>query len=196
MSTVGSSVPARRPFFKPDAEVPALIKKASAFATDPIFVYSLAGGWPTINSVIRLITSLIAVISAFSFAVIATLLPKETTRRIFAYTLLLLSILALACGILDALAIARVGIECSRRECKTGVPNIVLNSGNICSCSVEGWFFITLLADGVLMFTALVCCILTAHPRFAPAVSEAAPVDPTQQFSNGVPPQSDSDPNP
>lgn len=188
---MGSSAPARRPFFKPDAEVPNLIKKASEFATDPIFVYSLTGGWPQVNSIIRLITSLLAVLSSFSFAAIATLVSKQKARRIFASTLLVLSILALAAGILDALAIARVSIECSRHECKTGVPDIVLNSGNVCSCSVEGWFFITLLADCVLMFTSLVCCILTAHPRFAPAVSEGF-VDPSRESQTD--PQTQTDP--
>lgn len=186
MVTVGSSVPARRPFYKPHAAVPALIKKASDFASDPIYpiyAYTLTGGWPTVNSLIRMLASALAVLSAFSFAAVASLVSPRIARRIFSTSMLVLAVTALAAAILDVIAISRASIECANKQCTTAVPEAVLASRNTCDCSVEGWFVITLFADVVLVFCSLVCGLLTIHPKLAAAVTSGGRVVIVEPFT-------------
>lgn len=161
MAVVGPSVPARRPFFRPQSEVPSLIMEASQFAARRIFVYSLAGGWPSGNSAARLIASLLAVSCAFSFALIASLTSQRLSRITFCALLSLTALVALIAAIMDTASLVKTAKECGDEACVTAVPQEVLDSGNTCKCAVDGWFYGTLIADVVLLSTAVICLILT-----------------------------------
>lgn len=172
MAVVGPSVPARRPFFRPQSQVPQLIRNASQeFADKDIFVYSLQGGWPTANSIFRLVASLLTVLATFSFSFIASLSPPTTTRRIFVFALLTIAVLIFLAAILDVISIGNTARECSNQECTSAVPDVVLDSGNKCKCHVNGWFWFTLAADLVVFAAALVCGVLVARPMLAAQVA-------------------------
>lgn len=171
MRVVGPSVPARRPFFRPSSDVPSLARNASNYADEDVFVYTLAGGWPTINSVFRILPSLLAMIASFSFALIAMFASHRLARKIFSVTFLVLAVLALVAAILDSIAIATASSECAKKNCVTSVPKIVRDSSVICKCAVEGWFFLTLVADVILLGNALICFVLTVKPSFAANVA-------------------------
>lgn len=182
MGTVGASVPARRPFYRPPETMPILIRDDDALAR-PVYVYTLHGGWPTFNSVVRLAASSIAVISAFSFATIATVLSHHAARRIFSITLLTLMLFAFAAAMLDAVAIGSTAAECANRSCTSAVPDVVIQSPNKCTCFVGGWFYVTLLSDVVLAVAALICFILSSHPALAAAAANPVPYhDPNPDF--------------
>lgn len=157
-------MPARRPFYRSVSEVPTLIQSASTFASTPIFTYSLAGGWPTFNSIIRLCASLLAVLSAFSFALIAAITRDVIARRLLSTILLLVALLSLAAGVLDVISIIKTASECADQKCRSAVPDIVVASGNVCKCSVDGWFYFTVIIDCVLLVTAVVCLVVTLRP--------------------------------
>lgn len=164
MAVVGPSVPARRPFFSPIEEVPALIQKASNFSREQVFQYALAGGWPSSNSALRLVTALQAVLCSFSFAFVASLASARRSRVVFSVCLTVVAVFALVTAILDATSLAKTARECSDRKCVTAVPQDVLDSGSICICSVDAWYYFTLAADIVLLFTAVTCLVLTVVP--------------------------------
>lgn len=166
MASIGPSVPARRPFFKPAGNLPELIEDVTLTEL-PIYVYTLQGGWPTFNSVVRLLSSSIAVTSSFSFALIATRMPERPARRVISTMLFIIMWLSIVASILDAVAIARTATECSREKCTLSVPDIVIESGNTCVCNVAGWFYVTLLSDVVMACNALICFILTVRPGLA-----------------------------
>lgn len=156
-------MPARRPFFSPLSSVPELVQIASN-QTGPVFVYSLSGGWPTSNSALRLLASLGAVLCSFSFAFIASLATQRFARRVFAVCLTLVALLAAVSACLDVAMIVKVARECSKEECTTLVPDVVLESGNICKCGVDSWFYFTVAIDLVIFGTALICLALTVVP--------------------------------
>lgn len=164
MAVVGPSVPARRPFFsQPENDVPDLIAAASQFSTTPIFQYSLAGGWPSVNSIIRLLTSLLAVCCSFSFALIASLLAQKTSRLLFSILLLLTTLLGLAAVGLDTHSIVNTARECADQNCKTAVPEKVIKDGHKCMCTINGWFYCALVADIILVASAVICLMLTVR---------------------------------
>lgn len=175
-------MPARRPFFKPSRTVPTLIRDMAGGEDDPnqrVYVYTIQGGWPTFNSIMRLLASFLAVIASFSFALLATRLSHVMARRLFSCVLFAVLWLALAAAVVDAIAIGRTASECARSQCVSGVPPAVLNAeGLICVCSVEGWFYATLLADIVLASAAFICFILTARPKLAASVATGLPAQP------------------
>lgn len=161
---VGPSVPARRPFYRPKSAVPDLIQEASNYAAAPVFVYSLAGGWPSSNSAIRLIASLLAVFCSFSFAFIASVASQRRSRVIFSICLSVTALFTAIAIILDIVSIVKTAGECRDGKCVTSVPEVVLISRNICECSVAWWFYCTLLADVVLLVSASTCLGLTLYP--------------------------------
>lgn len=161
---VGSSVPARRPFFKMVEEVPSLVRNGATGGKREVFEYVLAGGWPTQNSALRISAASLAVVASFSFAFIATLLRERTTRSIFAVILALTSACAAAATALDALSLARTAMECAQRKCVSEVPPVVAKSTVQCMCAPDGWFWVTLAVDSVLLAAALACLALTVRP--------------------------------
>lgn len=168
---IGPSVPARRPFFRPAENVPELARLASNYTDVDIFVYTLAGGWPTFNSVIRIFVSSLALLSSFSFALIALFATHQTSRRLFSLTFLIIAIVSLAAAICDTVAIATTGIECSKSKCVSSVPDVVKQAEVVCRCAVEGWFYLTLLADVILLVSSITCFILVVRPAFAVSVA-------------------------
>lgn len=157
-------MPARRPFFRPLSSIPDLVKTASKHTARPVFAYSLAGGWPSSNSALRLLASLGAVLSSFSFAFIASLATQRFARRVFAVCLSLVALLAAVAACLDIAMIVKVARECSKEECTTLVPDEVMKSSNVCRCGVDAWFYFTVAVDLMLFGTALVCLALTVVP--------------------------------
>lgn len=158
-------MPARRPFFEAATEVPPLLGAAVAAEKREVFQYVMFGGWPTANSAARVIAAVLAVGASFSFAFIATLTRERVTRSIFAVVLVLTSAAAVAATTLDALALARTTVECAARKCVSEVPRAVLNTpSHRCKCSPDGWFWVTLGVDAVLLAAALSCLALTVRP--------------------------------
>lgn len=168
---IGPAVPARRPFFRPADSVPELARAASNYTDEDIYVYTLAGGWPTFNSVVRICASSLALISSFSFAIIAIFATHQTSRRLFSIVFLIIAIISLAAAICDTVAIATAGIECAKSACLAAVPDVVKQSDVVCKCAVEGWFYLTLLADVILLVSSVVCFILVVKPAFAASVA-------------------------
>lgn len=165
MAVIGDSVPARRPFFRPQ-KIPALIVEASDVVAEDVFVYALAGGWPGANSAIRLIAGVLSVVAMFSFAFVASVAREKVTRLVFAVVLAATAIAALAAVVADSVVLRKTAAECNARECVTAVPESVLNSENTCRCSPDGWFYSTLGVDVVLMLAATSCLALTIVPAF------------------------------
>lgn len=159
-------MPARRAFFREATSVPTLIQTASDHAGQPILVYALSGGWPTSNSSVRLLASLAAVLCAFTFAFIAALAAGSVARKVFAAALAVVALLAAVVTCMDVAAIIRTASECAREECQTLVPDHVLESGHVCRCSVDPWFYFTAAVDLVLLAAAGVCLALTVVPMW------------------------------
>lgn len=168
LAVVGPSVPARRPFFAPPQQVPALVAStttATSSSNAEVFRDVLAGGWPTVNSVVRVVAAALAVIASFSFAFIATLARERTTRILFSIILGLTALTATGSFVLDMLSLIRTTIECNTRSCVTLVPITLLQDTTIkCLCSPDGWFWVTLTVDFVLMISAIACQYLTLVP--------------------------------
>lgn len=164
MAVVGPSVPARRPFFREGGEVPALIKEASDHAQEPVFQFALVGGWPSLNSIVRLLTSLLAVLCSFSFAFVASLLSARRSRFIFTIALAVVTVFAVITVILDSSSLAKTANECEEGRCVTAVPDEVLNSSSRCICSVDAWYYFILGTDGIMLLTSVTCLVLTAIP--------------------------------
>lgn len=168
---IGPSVPARRPFFRPAENVPELARTASNYTNEDVYVYTLAGGWPTFNSVIRIFVSSLALLSSFSFAIIALFATHRTSRRLFSLIFFIIAVVSLAAAICDTVAIATAGNECSKSRCVSSVPDIVKEADVICKCAVEGWFYLTLLADVILLCSSITCFILVVRPALAVSIA-------------------------
>lgn len=140
-----------------------------------IYEYTLYGGWPTENSVIRLFASVLASITPFSFSLLATRLSNRNARCLFCTTLL--AILSLVTGsiVLDVVAIRRTSAECWNSLCLTAVPETVLNSENICMCSVGTWFYVTLVGDILLASASFICFIELAFNKTGAVFSNRLP---------------------
>lgn len=158
---VGPSVPARRPFFELSSSIPSLVRNASDYSSKPVFQYSLAGGWPTRNSVVRLLASAFAVLCSFSFAFIAAVTSQRVARLTFCTVLLSTVVFAAIAAGCDLASIISVAKECATQNCRTEVPRKVLESNHVCICSVAGWFYFTLFADVVLLASAISCLTFT-----------------------------------
>ncbi len=170
LAVVGPSVPARRPFFAPAQEVPALVAGSSSATkgTPVVFRDVLAGGWPTSNSVVRVVAAALAVCASFSFAFVATLARERTTRVLFGAVLGLTALTAAAAFALDMVALIRTTLECNMGKCETNVPRVLLQDATLrCICSPDGWFWVTLTVDFVLMASAVACLALTLRPLLA-----------------------------
>lgn len=171
---VPDSVPARRSFFRQLADPPQLIADASSFArnTRSLFVYSLAGGWPTLNSALRITATVIAMIASLSFALIATVMREKTTRIIFTFALLVVSLLALSSSITDSVALHKVRKECAQEKCTSAIPSDLSPSiaegqkDFRCECTPDAWFWVTLSMDYVLSLSAITCLGITIVPFF------------------------------
>ena len=161
MAIVGPSAPARRPYFR-NVDLPRLVANASKDAKEPVFVYSLTGGWPSANSAVRLIASISAVLCAFSFALIASLTSQKISRITYCVLLSITAFFAIIAAIMDSISIAITAGECSNKKCQLAVPDTVLNSGNLCDCSVGGWYYFTVVADFILFAAAITCLVLVA----------------------------------
>ena len=178
VAVIGPSVPARRAFFRPVSAVPDLIQEASSHATRPIFAYALAAGWPTPNSAVRLVAAVLGVLCAFSFALLAAVLPPRTARRVFVVALAAVAVAALVAVCLDVASIVKTQGECDREDCVTLVPQGVRESGNTCKCSVDVAFWFTVFVDLVLFASASLCLFLTAYPMI-----KRRGVDPSRTLS-------------
>lgn len=161
MAIVGPSAPARRPYFK-EVDLPRLVADASKDAKEPVFVYALTGGWPSANSAVRLIASISAVLCAFSFALIASLTSQKISKITYCVLLSITAFFAVIAGVMDSISVGITARECSNKKCELAVPDIVLNSGNFCDCSVGGWYFFTVVTDFILLAAATTCLILVA----------------------------------
>ncbi|CAN8066206.1 unnamed protein product [Agarophyton chilense] len=161
---VGPSVPARRPFYNSLSDVPPLVREASSYSSEPIFMYSLAGGWPTRNSIVRLLASALAVLCSFSFSFVATIASQAVARLTFCTVLVCTTVVSLVAAGCDLASIISTARECAASECRTEVPKQILDTGHICQCNVDGWFYFTLLADIVLFVSAICCVVLTIVP--------------------------------
>ena len=172
---VPDSVPARRSFFQPLPDVPQLVAEASEFAknTRQSFVYSLAGGWPTLNTALRVTATLIAMISSLSFAFIATLTREKTTRSVFAIALFIVSGFALSAAITDSITLHRIGEECDQEKCQTAIPDDLgedlkaIQDQLVCECSPDAGFWVTLAMDYVMTVSAITCLGITIVPWFS-----------------------------
>jgi hypothetical protein len=164
MAVVGSSVPARRPFYQTQRDAPIIITNVSKSAAEDVFQYALPGGWPTANSALRFIASVGAVLASLSFAFVATFATERATRIYFTIVLLCVALFDTASFVIDAVAIATAARECKSGRCVTAVPEVVRLSGNICKCSPDGWFILTLVMDLVLCVSAITCLILSRGP--------------------------------
>lgn len=163
-AVVGTSVPARRPFFRTQDQVPDLIQRSTDATVEDVFEYSLHGGWPAANSAVRLIASLLGIGASVSFSLIATIASEQKTRTTFSVILFLISLFGLLSFILDTVAIVRTASECRSGNCVTSVPDFVRLSSTICKCSVDGWFYLTVFVDLILCVAALSCLVLTISP--------------------------------
>lgn len=164
MLVIGTSVPARRPFYKSADQLPSLIKRAAKMTSTEVFAFSLHGGWPAANSALRALASLLAVAASFTFAYLAALLPARAARLIFLIVLALVSALAFLAFAMDAASVAKTASECRKRECKSSVPQSILDTGAICKCSPDAWFYLTLFVDLMLLVSAASCLVLTLLP--------------------------------
>jgi len=129
-----------------------------------VFKNVLPGGWPKANSAVRLVAAIFAVLAAFSFAFIATLAHEKTTRYIFTGVLFITVISSIASTIMDILALTKTSMECTARECVTFVPEYIKLSKAKCQCAPDGWFWVTLGVDAVLLISASTCLVLTVKP--------------------------------
>jgi hypothetical protein len=173
MAVVGTSVPARRPFYRPEDKMPALIEEAAKVKSVDVFEYALHGGWPQGNSVVRLLASLIAVGASFSFAYLAACLADRPTRLIFTVVLALVGFLSFIAVILDAISVASTRSECSDGKCTTAVPKAILLTGSICRCSPDAWFYLTIVVDVLLLVSALSCLVFTVLPLLGRSATRA-----------------------
>lgn len=164
LAVIGHSVPARRPFFTPVSNVPPLVVTAADREIEKIFTFSLAGGWPRVNSALRFIAAFAAVLCSFTFAFLASLASPRVSRTIFCAGLALVAVFATLAAVVDLVALVRTARECSRNECITAVPEQVLNSNAVCECSVDAWFYFTVGTDVLLAASALFCLVLTLVP--------------------------------
>lgn len=164
MAVVGSSAPARRPFYQSGDAVPALISDATDADEVTVFEFALHGGWPTSNSVVRLVASLLAVLASFSFAYLAACLPERPTRMIFTVVLALVSIFSFIAFIMDAMSVASTRNECNAEDCTTSVPQSIIDSSAKCRCSPDAWFYLTMVVDLVLLVSAVACLVFAVLP--------------------------------
>lgn len=161
VSVVGTSVPARRPFFRRVNNIPTLIQETAKITAEDIFVYALHGGWPAVNSAVRISASFLAIAASLSFAFIAAFTTERLTRFVFSVVLLAVAALSFAAFILDTVSVVKVARECSENKCVTAVPATVLRSDNICKCAPDAWFYLTLIVDVLLFVSAAGCLVLT-----------------------------------
>lgn len=166
MAVVGDSVPARRPFLRPEDQVPTLIEQATTLEAKQIFEYSLHGGWPTGNSAVRLLACIFAVFASFSFAYLASFLKDKQTRLVFLVVLALVVLFSFISFIMDTLSIVRTAKECNDKKCTTAVPAGILNSNVICDCAPDAWFYLTIVLDVLLLISAATCLFFTVRPLF------------------------------
>jgi hypothetical protein len=164
MAVIGPSVPARRPFFTPNSSVPDIIQQASTVSTEQVFEYALHGGWPTANSALRLLAALLAIASSLLFAYLAACLSEKTTRLSFTGVLALVAFFSFIAFVLDAASLSNARKECNAQKCVTSVPASIINSGNLCKCSPDPWFWFTLVADIVLLVSSVSCLVATFRP--------------------------------
>jgi len=156
VATVGTSVPARRPFYLPGDVPPPLIAASSptaaVTATDPtdVFQYSLAGGWPAAASGLRIAASGAGVVSTLTYALVGSYAPAGAARTVIGGGLTVVAGLATASAVVDGLAIGTARTECADRQCTTAVPPGVGSDGEFCVCSVGPWYYITLSTDVAL----------------------------------------------
>lgn len=164
---VGSSMPARRPFFKPVAAVPALVAQATNSQVErEVFENVIPGGWAPENSAVRITASALAVLAALSFAFVATLCAERRTRVCFGVMLGLIAAVGAVATALDAWQLTRAAMECSARKCTEYVPSALKLTTATCKCAPDGWFWVTLAVDVVLLTAALACLGLTLRPLF------------------------------
>lgn len=168
LATVGTSVPARRPFFLPGETPPTLIAAASdsssaaaAASPAPVFQYSLAGGWPASASAVRVAASGAGVLGALTYALVGTYAPAGVARAVIGGGLGSVAGLAAASAALDGVAIGRARAECADRACVTALPPGVGDSGEFCVCDVGSFYWITLGTDVALAAGAAVGAAVT-----------------------------------
>jgi hypothetical protein len=166
MAVVGSSAPARRPFYTPGDAVPALIAAATNAEDVTVFQFALHGGWPTGNSVVRLVAALVAVAASFSFAYLAAFLPERSTRVVFSGVLALVGLFACVAFVMDAISVSSTRSECNAEKCTTAVPQSIIDSGAKCKCSPDAWFYLTILVDIILFVSSAACLVCAALPLF------------------------------
>ncbi|OSX80836.1 hypothetical protein BU14_0031s0007 [Porphyra umbilicalis] len=160
VTTVGTSVPARRPFYLPGDVPPPLIAAgsptAAASAPTNVFQYSLAGGWPAAASGLRIAASGSGVVGTLTYALVGSYAPAGAARVVIGGGLTAVAGLATASAVVDGLAIGTARSECADRQCTTAVPPGVGDDGEFCVCSVGPWYFITLGTDVALALAGAV----------------------------------------
>lgn len=129
LATVGTSVPARRPFFLPGETPPSLIAQAASAATAaappaPVFQYSLAGGWPAAASALRLAASGVGVSGALTYALVGTYGRAGLARAVIGGGMAGVAGLATAAAVTDGVAIGRARSECAARRRRRACPAI------------------------------------------------------------------------
>lgn len=164
LAVVGASAPARRPFYQPAREIPPLIADTTDADEVTVFEYALHGGWPTGNSVVRLLASLLAVLASFSFAYLAALLPDRPTRLVFSGVLAAVALFSFIAFILDTMSVVQTSNQCNAEACTTNVPQAILDAGVKCKCAPDAWFYLTIGMDVVLLGTSLACLLLALAP--------------------------------
>ncbi|KAK1857729.1 hypothetical protein I4F81_000344 [Pyropia yezoensis] len=163
LATVGTSVPARRPFFLPGETPPTLIAAASESSASPtpVFQYSLAGGWPAAASGLRVAASGVGVVGALTYALLGTYARAGVARAAIGGGLGAVTGLAAASAVVDGIAIGRARSECADRACVTALPPGVGDNGEFCVCDVGAFFWITLGTDVALAVGAAVGAAVT-----------------------------------
>lgn len=166
LATVGTSVPARRPFFLPGETPPSLIAQAASAATAaappaPVFQYSLAGGWPAAASALRLAASGVGVSGALTYALVGTYGRAGLARAVIGGGMAGVAGLATAAAVTDGVAIGRARSECAARRCVTALPPGVGDNGEFCVCGVGAFYWITLGTDVALAAGATVGAVVT-----------------------------------
>ncbi|GAB0495055.1 hypothetical protein MMPV_006352 [Pyropia vietnamensis] len=165
LATVGTSVPARRPFFLPGESPPTLIARASPSSATtspaPVFQYSLAGGWPAAASGLRVAASGTGVVGALTYALVGMYARAGVARGVIGGGLGCVAGLATATTVVDGIAIGRARSECAARECVTALPPGVGDNGEFCVCDVGAFYWITLGTDAALAIGAAVGAVVT-----------------------------------